>query len=72
MKGLRTKRVNTIKEGTLIVAIDIGMASNLTMGVVLRQTGAAPKHSNLTIQEKDSIDCGTWYLRVKPDFDAMR
>jgi transposase len=28
MKGLRTKKVTTIKEGTLIVAIDIGMASN--------------------------------------------
>jgi hypothetical protein len=28
MKELRTKKVNTIKEGTLIVAIDIGMASN--------------------------------------------
>ncbi len=28
MKGLRTKRVNMIKEGALIVAIDIGMASN--------------------------------------------
>jgi len=28
MKGLRTKRVNMIKEGTLIVAIDIGMVSN--------------------------------------------
>ena len=28
MKGLRAKKVNTIKEGTLIVAIDIGMASN--------------------------------------------
>ena len=28
MKGLRTKKVNTIKEGTLIVAVDIGMVSN--------------------------------------------
>ena len=28
MKELRTKKVNTIKEGTLIVAIDIGMVSN--------------------------------------------
>ena len=28
MKGLRAKKVNVIKEGTLIVAIDIGMASN--------------------------------------------
>jgi hypothetical protein len=28
MKGLRTKKVTTIDEGTLIVAIDIGMASN--------------------------------------------
>jgi transposase len=28
MKGVRTKKVNTIKEGTLIVAIDIGMVSN--------------------------------------------
>jgi transposase len=28
MKGLRTKKVTTIKEGTLIVAIDIGMISN--------------------------------------------
>ena len=28
MKGLRAKKVNMIKEGTLIVAIDIGMASN--------------------------------------------
>ena len=28
MKGLRTKRVKMIKEGTLIVAIDIGMVSN--------------------------------------------
>ena len=28
MKGLRAKKVNMLKEGTLIVAIDIGMASN--------------------------------------------
>ena len=28
MKGLRTKRTGTIKEGTLIVAVDIGMVSN--------------------------------------------
>jgi len=28
MKGVRTKKVNTIKEGTLIVAVDIGMVSN--------------------------------------------
>ena len=28
MKGLRTKKVNIIQEGTLIVAIDVGMASN--------------------------------------------
>jgi len=28
MKGLRGEKVNVIKEGTLIVAIDIGMASN--------------------------------------------
>jgi len=28
MKGLRTKKVNTIEEGTLIVAVDIGMVSN--------------------------------------------
>jgi transposase len=28
MKGLRTKKADTIKEGTLIVAIDIGMANN--------------------------------------------
>ena len=28
MRGLRTKKVNTIKEGTLIVAVDIGMVSN--------------------------------------------
>jgi hypothetical protein len=28
MKGLRTRKVNTIKEGTLIVGIDIGMVSN--------------------------------------------
>jgi transposase len=28
MKGLRAKKANMIKEGTLIVAIDIGMASN--------------------------------------------
>jgi transposase len=28
MKGLRTKKVNVIQEGTLIVAIDVGMASN--------------------------------------------
>jgi transposase len=28
MKGLRTKRANTLQEGTLIVAVDIGMVSN--------------------------------------------
>jgi transposase len=28
MRGLRAKRVRTIKEGTLIVTIDIGMACN--------------------------------------------
>jgi transposase len=28
MKGLRTKKADTIKEGTLIVAIDIGMTNN--------------------------------------------
>ena len=29
MRGLRAKRVRTIKEGTLIATIDIGMASNI-------------------------------------------
>jgi hypothetical protein len=28
MRGLRAKRVRTIKEGTLITTLDIGMASN--------------------------------------------
>lgn len=28
MRGLRTKRVRTVKEGTLIVTVDVGMASN--------------------------------------------
>jgi len=28
MRGLRTKRVRTVKEGTLIVAVDVGMTSN--------------------------------------------
>ena len=28
MRGLRAKRVRTIKEGTLIATIDIGMACN--------------------------------------------
>ncbi len=28
MKGLRAKKADTIKEGTLIVAVDIGMVSN--------------------------------------------
>jgi transposase len=28
MKGLKTKRVNTVREGTLIATVDIGLASN--------------------------------------------
>jgi hypothetical protein len=28
MRGLRTKRVRTVKEDTLIVTVDVGMASN--------------------------------------------
>ncbi len=28
MRGLRTKRIRTVKEGTLIVAVDVGMTSN--------------------------------------------
>ncbi len=28
MKGIRTKRVRTVKEGTLLAKVDIGMASN--------------------------------------------
>jgi len=28
MRGLRTKRVNTVREGTLIATVDIGLASN--------------------------------------------
>ena len=37
MKGLRAKKGNTIKEGTLIVAIDIGMASNHGCCVAVRR-----------------------------------
>jgi len=28
MKGLRAKRVKTVKEGTLIATVDIGLTSN--------------------------------------------
>jgi len=28
MKGLRAKRVKTVKEGTLIATVDIGVANN--------------------------------------------
>ena len=70
MKGLREKKADMIKEGTLIVAIDIGMTSNL--GTVQQQTGGAQRHLALITQERGSIYCGTWYLRVKPDFNAMR
>ena len=56
MRGLRAKRVRTIKGGTLIVTIDIGMASNT--GYCATADGRDIKPLSLATPEKASIRSG--------------
>jgi hypothetical protein len=42
------------------------------MGDVQLQMAEAQKYLDLITHEKGLIHYGTWYLRVKPDFNALR
>ena len=64
MKGLRAKKVNVIKEGTLIVAIDIGMASN--HGCCVAADGRSTKTFRFDNTRQGLDIAGTW-RHIKKD-----